>query len=48
MFILPQLQPCDGSPVWVVSEDDLIDGLVLWFPAGTTWVYSHGEGNGEE
>jgi hypothetical protein len=38
MFLLPHLEPCDGAPFWVVGQDDLTEGLVLWWPSGTTWM----------
>ena len=38
MFYLPTLQPCDGMPVWLMADDDLTEGLVLWWPSGTFWV----------
>jgi hypothetical protein len=38
MFHLPTLQPCDGLPLWIMTEDDLTQGLVLWWPSGTAWV----------
>jgi hypothetical protein len=42
MFHLPTLQPCDGVPLWIMTEDDLTQGLVLWWPSGTAWVV-HGQ-----
>ena len=38
MFHLPTLQLCDGLPLWLMAEDDLTEGLVLWWPSGTAWV----------
>ncbi|MBV8982347.1 MAG: hypothetical protein JO086_15700 [Acidimicrobiia bacterium] len=38
MFHLPTLQPCDGVPVWVMSDDDLTEALMIWWPSGTTWL----------
>jgi len=38
MFHLPTLQPCDGLPLWLTGDDDLIEALVLWWPSGTAWV----------
>ena len=38
MFHLPTLQPCDGVPLWIMTEDDLTQALVLWWPSGTAWV----------
>ena len=38
MFHLPTLQPCDGVPVWLMADDDLTQALMIWWPAGTTWL----------